>query len=264
MKKILRLIKDYFKLIWEGESFKDKSIIFLHFIKIPLRAYYRIINHKYPHFLTSDITLKNKDGIFFCGSSSLVMWGGSSFYESKIRKYINLKKGVFVDVGANMGKHTVVLSKQLNKNGKVIAIEPEPNNFKILEKNIKLNKLKNVIPLNLACYDSNGFLDLYLDAEGAGTGHSLAEKVGPKISVKIRTLDNILKELKIKKVDIIKIDVEGAEPNVLKGATKILKKDHPKIIFEALDNKGLNKTKKVLSEFGYKIEEIDSTNYFAY
>lgn len=262
--EIIEILKNYPKLISEGRSFKDKFIIFLHFIKIPIRIYYKIIGHKYKYSLRSCVTLKNKDGIFFCGSSSLLIWAGASFYENKIRKYFNLKKGVFVDIGANIGKYTVILGKQLNKNGEVIAIEPEPNIFKILKKNVKLNRLKKVTLLNLACSDSDGFLDFYLDAEGAGMGHSLIKKWNKKISVQTRTLDGLLKELKIKKVDMIKMDVEEAEPMVLKGAIKILKKDHPKIIFEAWDSKHLKKVEKILSKFNYKIKKIDDMNYLAY
>ena len=63
---------------------------------------------------------------------------------------------------------------------------------------------------------------------------------------------------------LIKIDVEGAEAEVLKGATKTLKNSHPKIIFEAWDEQYLKKVKKILNKFNYKIKKIADENYFAY
>jgi len=70
--------------------------------------------------------------------------------------------------------------------------------------------------------------------------------------------------LKIKKVNLIKIDVEGAESLVLKGALKTLKNSHPKIIFEAWDKEHLDKVKKILKPFNYKIKKMDNfNNYFA-
>lgn len=72
-----------------------------------------------------------------------------------------------------------------------------------------------------------------------------------------------MSELKIKKVDLVKIDVEGAEADVLKGATKTLKKYHPKIIFEAWDEQYLKKVKEVLKPFNYKIKQIAPENYIA-
>jgi len=69
--------------------------------------------------------------------------------------------------------------------------------------------------------------------------------------------------LKINRVDLIKIDVEGAETFVLEGAKKTLKKYHPKIIFEAWDRGSLNECKKILHRVGYRIKKINSTNYLA-
>ena len=170
-----------------------------------------------------------------------------------------------VDIGTNTGMHTIPLGKMLKNNGKVIAIEPEKNNFEILKKNIKLNNLDNVIVINKGCFSKRSTLTFYLDGVGTG-GHSLVNKnVGDEeIKIEVDSLDNILKELKIKKVDLIKVDVEGAESDVLEGAVKTLKKFHPKIIFEAWDNEHLKIVEKILSKFNYKIKKIDDMNYLAY
>ena len=79
-----------------------------------------------------------------------------------------MKRGVAVDVGANIGMHTIHLARMLKDNGLVISIEPEKKNFKILNKNIKLNKLTNVTSLNKGCFSKKGRWTFYLD--GVGTG----------------------------------------------------------------------------------------------
>jgi len=76
-------------------------------------------------------------------------------------------------------------------------------------------------------------------------------------------LDNILEDLKIKKVQLIKIDVEGAEELVLKGALKTLKKSHPKIVFESRPQ-NLKNIEDILKNFDYKIKKIDVQDYLAY
>ncbi len=252
----LKTIKKLFQITWQGETYKDKFFILSYFI---LKFFQIIRNHK----LLGNVTVKSKDGIFFCGDNMYTVWCGSSFHERELRPFINLDHGVFIDVGANIGKFSIILGKKMGRLGKIIAVEPHPSNFAILKKNILLNKLKNVIPQNIALSDSNGKLKLYIDKEGTG-GHSLGVKRGESaITVEADTMDNMIRKLKIKKVDLIKIDVEGAEALVLKGAKNILKTSHPKIAFEAWDKPHLKMVKGILDKFGYTIQRIDSDNYFA-
>src|SRR3990172_4293664 len=188
--------------------------------------------------------IKNKSGIFFCDRNLYYALGFSSVVEPEIKDFLikNVSNGVFVDIGANGGMHTIPSARKMK--GKVIAIEPEPKNFEILKKNIGLNKLKNVIALNKGCFSKKGKLTFYLD-DGIG-GHSFVNKnIGHKhIKINVDTLDNILKKLNIGQVDLIKVDVEGAEINVFRGAKKTLKRHHPKIVFEAWDEDYFMKCKK--------------------
>ena len=139
-----------------------------------------------------------------------------------------------VDVGAHMGRYTIPSSKSVGMSGKVIAIEAHPYNFGILQHNLRLNKLKNVVVLNRAVYSKRAGLKLYLPDEDQGytMHHSLMsnyltskynKEIERKyIEVQADTLDNLLKVNGIKEVNWIKIDVEGAELEVLKGAKEIL------------------------------------------
>jgi len=245
MNKLIKRVK----LISEGKTLVDK-------IKIGV---YVLSLGKY----SPEIYLKNEDGEFFIRPNSADLWMLSPLGETEIRDYFKLKEGIFLDVGANVGKYSVIIGNQLGKNGKVFAFEPEPSNLKAFKKNLKLNKLINVSIIPLACSDKKGRLKLYLNENNSG-GHSLIEKQTHFIGVEVDTLDNLIEKYKIKKVDLIKIDVEGGEVGVLTGAKKILRKDHPKIIFEAWNEKCLNRIKKILNPFKYQIKMIGKENYLAY
>jgi len=145
---------------------------------------------------------------------------------------------VVVDIGAHIGLHTVHFSKRARL---VVALEPEPHNFLLLKKNIKINGVKNVIALPIAISNSNGYLDLYISAS-SGThtldlehGVRLNVKFIGKIRVKAISLDTLIKNLKIDKVDIVKIDVEGHENRVLQGMREILERRLPRVIVVETD-----------------------------
>ena len=181
-----------------------------------------------------------------------------------MQKHFKLDEGVFVDVGACIGRYTVKVARQLGKNGKVISIEPEASNFAVLTKNIEINKLKNVTPLNMACFSSKRKLTLLVHEKRIGL-HSVVRQYGPATKRDVRgdTLDNILKKLKVKKIHLLKIDVEGVEHEVLQGALKTIKRDMPRIIFEAWDNEYLEKCARILLPLGYLITEVDKENFLA-
>jgi FkbM family methyltransferase len=129
---------------------------------------------------------------------------------------------IVVDVGAAFGFYTIMSSKKVGQHGKVVAIEPQPDIFGILNKNINLNKLTNVITLNYAISSKKSTLRLY------STYSTIPERAGQSlesyIEVSADTLDNLLGQLDIHEVNWIKVDVEGAELEVLKGAAGILSK----------------------------------------
>ena len=139
-----------------------------------------------------------------------------------------------VDIGAHMGRYTITSSKSVGASGGVIAVEAHPYNFRILQHNIRLNKLKNVNAVNWAVYSKRARLKLYLPDEYLGytMHHSLmtnylTSKYSKEIErrfieVEADTLDNLLKTRGIDEVNWIKIDVEGAEYEVLRGAKEIL------------------------------------------
>ena len=246
------------ELILRGYTFKDKlKIIYRFFILVPLRK----LGFTKKEIL---ITMKNDDGIYLGGDKTIYEFGDKS---GKVGEFLNLKKGVFIDVGANLGKYTIMVGKKLKENGTVISIEPEKQNIKLLNENIKINGLKNVIVIEKACSNKNGKSTLYLEGTTfGGTSHSLEKHkhhVG-EIIVDIETLDSIISKLKFKRVNLVKIDVEGSELEVLHGAEKIITKYHPKIICESFDKESEEKITNFLKKFKYQVKRIDTQNIFAY
>jgi FkbM family methyltransferase len=240
-------------------------VIFFYYVLSPIR---KIVRTRRPSTTFFNIYVRNSDGIFFCGNNIFSVSSVCTSTEKNLRKYFSLRKGVFVDVGAAIGKYTVMIGKKLGKNGKVISIEPEKNNFEILKKNVKLNKLENVLLVNCACFSTEGYKNFYLDAIGTGAHSFYKDKVVSKKSIKvhIKKLDNILSKLvkSNEKVNFIKIDAEGAEVEVLMGAKRTLKKYHPKMLIEIWDGQRYKQVKNILKPFGYKITKIDKENYFLY
>ena len=155
-----------------------------------------------------------------------------SRHEDEIIHQFNTKQGdIVVDVGAHMGKYTIIASKRVGENGKVIAIEAHPGNYEILNRNIELNGLTNITTLNYAVYSKEAKIKLFLPDEKSN--HTIYNTLIPTrakdgekfVEVNANTLDNLLQQNGIsQEVNWIKIDVEGAEFEVLKGATDILSK----------------------------------------
>ena len=132
-----------------------------------------------------------------------------------------------IDVGANVGWYTIIASKLVGKNGSVIAFEPEPENFAILKRNVLANGCDNVILEQKALSNAAETLTLYLDEVNKGMHSIVFDQKGGTIKVEALRLDDYL-ENRFKKVDFVKIDVEGAEPMVLEGMKRAIE-SHPGI-----------------------------------
>jgi len=126
------------------------------------------------------------------------------------------KGSVVIDVGAYIGYYSLLSIAK--KASEVIAIEPNPKNYERLLNHIK--RFPNSIAVNAAVSDESGVAKLYLGP--TEVTHSIINKSGVAIEVACIALDELIRKFGVKKVDLIKIDVEGAELKVLKGAEKSL------------------------------------------
>ena len=140
------------------------------------------------------------------------------------------KGDIVLDIGANIGYDTVLFADKVGNEGKVIAIEPDPINFEILKKNIKENKLKDVVAVQAAVGSENKKMEIYESKENYGDHRMWGN--GPSVSVFCRKLDDLLKELDYQKIDFIKIDVQGFEAEVIEGGKEMIEKNKPIIFFE--------------------------------
>jgi FkbM family methyltransferase len=168
----------------------------------------------------------------------------------------------FVDVGANVGAYTLKISRNYKSKGiKVIAIEAHPANYKALCKNIDINKFTNIHAINKAVSDHKGIVKIYerkilkrvqpewYTIHETISGHQLDKR--NSLEIECDTLDSILDNYK---VDFIKIDIEGAEVEALKGAANTLERLR-KIIVEIHEN-NFDKVKQILEDHNYDIEII--------
>ncbi len=148
---------------------------------------------------------------------------------------------VILDLGANIGYFTLLAAKLAGAKGRVYAFEPEPNNFKYLRKNLDMNDYKNVLAYQKAVSAKNGKTRLFICPYDSGH-HTInqsggIEKYRPGYSGKIKeieidvvALDDFIKE-KIKRINVIKVDVEGAEVLAFEGMRNILKQNRDIKIF---------------------------------
>lgn len=160
---------------------------------------------------------------------------------TKLFKEIIKKGDTVIDLGANIGYFTLLASKLVGANGKVFAFEPAPKNFEYLIKNIELNDYKNIVAIQKAVSNHNGKTKLYLSPYDSGH-HTINRsdgieayrlgRAGDVVSIDIETvtLDDYLKD-KGYKVDVMKIDIEGAEPLAFDGMRKTLSKNQNIKIF---------------------------------
>ena len=139
----------------------------------------------------------------------------------------------FVDVGASFGIYTVAGSRMVGETGRVLAFEPSVQSFPILKKNIEMNSLRNVTAFRVALSDKGGGAWLYHapDPSGNSLGRDPSFD-GAGEEVMTESLDHALQRASVDRVDVIKMDVQGAEELVLRGASKVVKSMRPVIIFE--------------------------------
>lgn len=140
--------------------------------------------------------------------------------ETKVLKDI-IKEGMTVlDLGANIGLHALKLADLVGPKGKVLAFEPDPDNYLLLVKNIKANGYNNVITFQKAVSDKTGIGHLFLSEENMGD-HRIFQAEEERKSIKIETvaLDDLFPN---EQIDFIKMDIQGAEYSALMGMRKLV------------------------------------------
>ena len=137
----------------------------------------------------------------------------------------------YIDVGAHIGLYALYVAHVVGPKGKVVALEPEPKNYELLRENIRLNDFNNVETLQAAAGAREGRSKLFLSPQNSGD-HYLSSVSGGResVGVPVTTLDRVVSRFDLKP-RLIKIDVQGAEAQVLAGARETLK-NKPVVILE--------------------------------
>ncbi len=190
-----------------------------------------------------------------------------------IQQYL-IAGDTFVDVGAHIGYCSLKAATLIGANGRVIAIEANPETVRKLRDNVAASAA-NVTVEAAACSDSETTLEFFTGSQSnSGSGSISKDNAGSwgvpgaVYSVQARPLDAILEAAKVSKVDVVKIDVEGAELKVLKGGQSTLAKYHPVLLIELeeqyLNSMGTSSTevKEFLQSYNYSYHGLfDNANY---
>lgn len=181
-------------------------------------------------------------------------WLGSYEMGKRLAFEREIKPGSTVyDIGANVGYFSLLASILVGESGKVFAFEPLPRNVEFLRKHISINKLSNIEVIEAAVSSQSGeaFFDL-----GASTamGH-LSDSGG--LEIQMVSLDDMVSAGEIKPPDYIKLDVEGAEYDALRGAEVVIDKFQPVLFLDTHQRSAHQNTINLLEQKKYRFEILD-------
>jgi FkbM family methyltransferase len=200
----------------------------------------------------------------------------NGFYELRLSNSImkmGKAGGVLVDVGANYGYFSCLWAAQ-NPENKVFAFEASPPNLGPLRNNVNRNKFNDrieVVPIAMGKEEGVLKFDLVATDRQTSWGGLTINESSTTVEVPADTLDSYATKHGINKIDVLKIDTEGADTWVLYGAKKLLEqKKIGHIFFEhnltrmRLLNIGIDEAKVFLQDLGYVVEQQSSTDFYAY
>lgn len=182
--------------------------------------------------------VETADGSFFIDSASefgyrIILDGTYELGMVEILKRFLNPGGVFIDLGANEGYFSVIASRLVGREGRVIAVEPQERLKEIIKKNSELNGCDNIDLVSIAVSDKEGIGYLYMSPDmNTGSSSFIKETLYPvpRKEVKTKTLANIFADNNLDRCDLIKIDIEGWEYNAIFGSPDIFKEHRIKAI----------------------------------
>lgn len=257
---------DSIRRIFTAEPFESALLFFLRGVKYS-GFWSRLIPnpHLYPHGTMRSAV---RDGIRYeldisCMMQWYVFWGFKEKQRDRLYSLVN-ERDVVLDVGTNIGETLFHFAQLAGANGFVYGFEPDNSNFANVQKNISLNDFRNIEVFNIGVSDKRETLKLYrVDSHNLGMNRILNEAEAAKYAdfttIETDSLDRIVLENKIEKVDLIKIDIEGYEMHALRGARQLLETFKPRLFIEIgyarLLNLGTSPAELIsyLMKFGYKV-----------
>ena len=186
--------------------------------------------------LKNNLKIKISNSKLSSSKSLIIQNGKYEQNETFLFKQIIKEGWNILDIGANFGWYSLHFSKMVGNNGNVYAFEPIKETYDELKSNLSLNNIANVKTYKFALgnkeYETN-FGIPFFDGGSAATSQNLS--FSKKVKIPVFTLDKIFERESIKKIDLIKADIEGGEFNFLLGAEKMLEKYKPNIFIEIID-----------------------------
>lgn len=182
-----------------------------------------------------------------------------------LRKHIRPKTAV-LDIGAHIGTHTLAMTQSVGSEGQVYAFEPQKKIFRELVENLRLNDINNATPLRFALGDGPPRV---IEMNVATKGNEGGTRIGSGgDEAELRSIDSF----GFCNVSAIKIDVEGFENHVLRGAQKTIARERPVLVVEILGGVNSNnatpeqlekidETKAIISNMGYRIQKVGIHDY---
>lgn len=172
---------------------------------------------------------------------------------------------IALDLGAQTGFFSLLLSRLVGPNGRVFAFEPLPANFRVLRENIEINALDNVSPRREAVTDESGRMEFKVPDRDSNllAGPMHADDEYPTTVVPTISLDDFAREIG-RPIEFIKMDVEGAEGLILRGARRLLNGSHPTMLIELHNMDGKTREHGVVDELvklGYRIQWIGELSW---
>lgn len=178
--------------------------------------------------------------------------------ENRDTLYPLIKKGMHVlDIGTNIGETLLNFARLTGESGSVTGFEPVSYNYEKCRQNIRLNSYRNARVMQLALSDRNEWLS-FEDSDNFNSGGIYMQRDTGKTGnrVKAMPLDDFIRENAIAKVDFIKMDVEGFEMNVLKGAKKTIEQFHP-VLYIEVDDANLRRQGSSAAELEFFLKEMN-------
>lgn len=184
-----------------------------------------------------------------------IMSGGWEQLTTEMFKKVLKEGDIVVDLGANLGYFTLLAARLVGGKGKVYAFEPEPVNYGLLLKNIEINGYRNIVPVQKAVSDTTGTLRLFVDKEdtGAHTIHQSGDNT-EFIEIQSITLDEFFRDKK-HPIDVIKMDIEGAEMAALLGMERLVKENEDLKMFVEFYPPGIKRRGDSPEEFARRLLE---------
>ena len=201
-----------------------------------------------------DICIEADNGVYLFlkanSSMDLSYLENNPTYKDILAHIDKLKEGdVFVDIGANIGYFSFYAAKKVGSRGKVYAFEPSDREYERLLKGIEKNQLTNILTYNLALSDHTGVVKLMIEPFHTGLNAMASEETNSSKSVVTKPCDTLDHVMNGAEIELVKLDVEGAEHLVLKGAERLLtSKKIKKLVVEI--------TPGFLQKFGSSKQEL--------